>query len=476
MHPQAIIVDSSLSENNYFLRTIREQAPIIGSPLIELPEHAVDRLRWLTKLDSMSLAGMSSIAFQRMFILTSSIAWNKVNIDILIQAPHDSSGGLIRLLRSLSAADYTSSPVPHLTIELPQKIDPPTEKFLETFQWPPARVPNPSNVQQLSLRHRIPRRGISEEESSIRFLESFWPARPKDQHILVLSPQVELSRYFFHCKRPYLTSCLFDFKNAKFGVRALANPIHLDLKYNILEYKYSNAAAVQEWDARLLAVSLEMPSTHVDGSGSFSPPPRLEPAQSAEKSGDKETSFLWQAPNSNAALFFGDKWVELHGFVSQLLEIQRNLPTPPEMLAQKLVSKKFPSWLEHALRLSRVRGYWTLYPSQITATNLATVHNELYNAPEEYEKEISQDTESSNEITLARGGLLDSLPDGGTLMPFHDLPLLSWSGKPTKLKQMNDDALSFATEFKRSVGGCTTERTTGSLPDKSARDLFCTSK
>ena len=251
---------------------------------------------------------------------------------------------------------------------------------------------------------------------------------------------------------------------------------YLDLKYTVLEYKYSNAAVLQEWGTRLLAVSLEMPSTYIDGSGSFSQPPRLESAKSVEKGADKETSFLWQAPNSNAALFFGEKWAELHGLVSQLLQIQRNFQTPPEMLAQKLVSKKFPSWLEHALRLSRARGYWTLYPSQKTATNLATVHNELYNAPEAYEKEMPQDADNVQEITLARGGFLDSLPDGGTLAPFNDLPLLSWNGKQTNLKQINDDALSFATEFKRSVGGCTAERTTETLPDKSARDLFCTSK
>ena len=59
MHPQALIVDSSLSESHDFLRTIREQATVLGAPLIELPEHAVDRLNWLTKLDSLSLAGMS---------------------------------------------------------------------------------------------------------------------------------------------------------------------------------------------------------------------------------------------------------------------------------------------------------------------------------------------------------------------------------------------------------------------------------
>lgn len=125
-----------------------------------------------------------------------------MNIDILIQAPPGGSGSLIRLLRSLSGADFTSLAIPHLTIELPHKIDPATSKFLETFQWPPAHVNNPSHSRQLSLRRRIPRQSLSEEESSIRFLEAFWPTNPRDSHVLVLSPQAELSPQFFHCKLP----------------------------------------------------------------------------------------------------------------------------------------------------------------------------------------------------------------------------------------------------------------------------------
>ena len=255
----------------------------------------------------------------------------------------------------------------------------------------------------------------------------------------------------------------------------MADFLRVDLKYTILEYKHSTAALYQEWDTRLLGISLELPSTNIDGTSPFSPPPTLESVQAGRKTLDTATPFLWQAPNSNGALYFGEKWVELHGFVSHLLAIQPNLQQPSELLAKKLVSKKFPSWLEHALRLSRARGYWTLYPSQTTVTNLATVHNELYNPPEEYEKETSQDMpDAAQELTLGPGSLLDSLPDGGSLAPFNDLPLVSWDGKQTKLQQMNDEALSFAAEFRRSVGGCTMERSAETLPDKSARDLFCT--
>jgi len=128
------------------------------------------------------------------------VAWSKTSFDILIHASPGASGSLIRLLKSLSKADFTASSVPHLTIELPQQIDAPTNEFLKTFQWPPNQESSPSTIRQLSLRHRIPQHGIDEEESSVRFLESFWPANPRRSHVVVLSAQTELSRNFFHCK------------------------------------------------------------------------------------------------------------------------------------------------------------------------------------------------------------------------------------------------------------------------------------
>ena len=79
-------------------------------------------------------------------------------------------------------------------------MDHATAEFLKTFQWPPGRAEMPSHPRQLSLRHRIPRSSVTEEESAVRFLESFWPSNPKYSHVLVLSPQAQLSPQFFHCK------------------------------------------------------------------------------------------------------------------------------------------------------------------------------------------------------------------------------------------------------------------------------------
>ena len=57
MHPQAVLVDASGEEEEYFLPAARDQASEEGFPLIELPQGAQKRLAWIPKLDSASLAG-----------------------------------------------------------------------------------------------------------------------------------------------------------------------------------------------------------------------------------------------------------------------------------------------------------------------------------------------------------------------------------------------------------------------------------
>lgn len=90
--------------------------------------------------------------------------------------------------------------MPHLTIELPSVIEDPLEKLLFNFQWPPYGVNQPRKPQMLSLRHRIPRRKMNAEESSVRFLESFWPSNPAQSHVLILSPHTEITPQFFGCE------------------------------------------------------------------------------------------------------------------------------------------------------------------------------------------------------------------------------------------------------------------------------------
>jgi len=360
----------------------------------------------------------------------------------VVHAQPSASGSLMRLLNSLKKADFFSSAPPRLTIELPHQIDAPTKKYLEHFKWPPHADHNTGSL--LTLHHRIPQHGLTPDENSIRFLEAFWPADPFTSHVLVLSPQAELSPLFFHY-----------------------------LKYTMLEYKYSRAPSVHH--KNLMGISLDLPSTYLNDSSSFVPPVNNTTIP---------TPFLWQAPNSNAALYFGDKWVELHDFVAQLLELQHKTQAT---IDEKLVSKTYPSWLEHVLKLVRARGYSTLYPN-FEADTLLTLHNDLYQLPEEYSEDDEAETPSdSGELTanlndhlslkhketaLITKSLLTILPYDGELPPITEMPFLSWDGQRIDVGETGLQALTYSQAFRQETGGCdlSAEKVRNEL---SAADLFC---
>lgn len=235
---------------------------------------------------------------------------------------------------------------------------------------------------------------------------------------------------------------------------------------------------MQELHSKLMGISFSTPSTLLDGSGPFTLPTPLEETTPASS----DTPFLWQAPSSDAILFFGDNWVELHGYVSQLLEKLTLSSTPLTLLANKEVSRNYPSWLEFVLQLSRIRGYFTLYPGRETADAVIGVHTELNDKPEEYQGTENDSGEELKEGLRSQTGetfdystevdMLKTLPQGGTLHVITGLPLVSWEGKQVHREDIDNAALEYAKRFRREVGQC---ENTGGRPDKQARDLFCKS-
>ncbi|KAL7822983.1 hypothetical protein V8C26DRAFT_388251 [Trichoderma gracile] len=432
MHPQAIIIDSSSTEENYFLSGVRDEIRSIEAALIELPERPGKRFTWLSKLDASALA-----------------AWNDVSFDILIHAPHHGTGNLKRLLRSLARADLAGVSPPHLTIELPTIIEGHLSSFLSGYQWPPRVPAGAPKPRLLSLRHRIPRQKLSEEESSVRFLESFWPTKPSHSHVLVLSPHTEVTPQFFHY-----------------------------IKYSLLQRRYSEIATRQDWQTKLFGISFSAPTTYIDGNSEFVPPKPLE----GHESGGKDTPFLWQAPSSDAILIMGDKWVELHGYVSQFLDKQHAWSTTPELLAKKEVSKKYPAWLEYTLQLSRLRGYVTLYPAQQTANSVIGIHNDLHDVPEEYEDEATHGQDSTNLSAdlfdpASQVDMLATLPHGGELPLLYHMPWLTWYGQVAQESTIREAAAKYKEAFRSQVGQCKDEGPEAfQAPDPYARDLFCFAK
>lgn len=384
-------------------------------------------------------------------------------MDILIQAPSDSSGSLVRLLKSIVNADYFGVRRPHLTIELPTKIDPPTWRYLENLIWPPLDWSGAPHASQVSLRHRIPRRTATERDASARLVESFYPVRTGNSHLLLLSPQVELSPLYYH----YVI-------------------------YNLLEYKYSaHGAAVTDFP-NLVGFSLELPSHHLNGTEPLKPPlmERTPPKDKDKGLPGARTPFLWQAPNANAALYFGDKWIEFHSFLSARL-------TKPPSARRKVFSRKHPAWLESLLELIRARGYYMLYPNFPKDDDaIATIHDELYQVPEEYldppekqsspaanlnvdepltadEEKNSRSSPPNDEHQLLESSLISLLPNNGDLLDVSNLPLLSYNGINISRKLSHKAAMSFAETFRSEIGTCRTTSETTPRTANSAFDLFC---
>ena len=449
--PQTVIVDSSVREDGFFVKGINDKARELSVPVIELPLDAADSLQWIGKLESRSLR-----------------AWNDFQIEILVHAPTESSGSLIRLLNSLRAADYFGSAIPRLTIELPAHIDVPTSQFLDTFRWPPGSDPGHT---RLSLRRRINPERLGVSESSLHMIETFYPAHVHSSHVLVLSSQAELSPSFYHY-----------------------------LKYCLLEYKYSASALATA--NKLLGISLELPTEHLDGKGHLSLPREDDSNRSLQL-------LLWQAPNSNAALYFGDKWVELHSFLSNLITTDPYLSK--QGLHPKLVSERHPAWVEYLLQLTRVRGYSMLYPAFAIREGSAiiTMHNELYQPPEEFlsTKSTSSDAgdptgfasakeddvltaqletsrmekaESSLSTTNYLLSLIfrDFLPSNdanGTyaLPQIPDIPILSYDGQRLTEDASGELSASYAETFAINFGGCESGSTRSPMKLWSADDLFC---
>ncbi|KAI9821788.1 MAG: hypothetical protein M1827_002369 [Pycnora praestabilis] len=447
MHPQVVITDDSGEEEAYFTKAMRETTGNLHKPIIELPRDAAENLMWLTRLDSGSLS-----------------AWHRIEVDVVVHAPPESSGSLIRLLRSLQRADYFNSRPPRLAIELPSKVDHPVLDYLQHMVWPPSQSGNQAPVNQVTLRHRIPRHSVSIEETSTHFIESFYPVNPSDSHVLLLSPQIEISPLYYHY-----------------------------IKYMLLEYKYSSSGFQDI--TNLMGISLQTPSSYLNNSKSFSPP-LTKP--SAIKSGNSVesvgTPFLWQAPDGIAALYFGERWVEFHDFLSNRLELY-HASAKGEQRARtrtRLTSENLPPWMEFCLELMRARGYSMLYPALNSADALVTMHNELFIRP--VELPAIQDLEQGriidakepfsadptfkttfpklSEKPLMTQPLLSILPLEGDLPEIANLPLLAYDGERIATSEAETMSRSFATAFGNEIGGCSGRISRKSKP-MSATDLFC---
>ena len=450
LHPQVAIMDDSLSEDAFFVKGIRNKTEALAMPLIEVPKGKCEDYIWMTRLDAASLKN-----------------WHVPTIDILVQVPSDSSS-VLHLLKSIKQSDYSGLALPRITLELPTDLDPTVEQSLKKLDWPPLKK-HPAAGGQLVLRRRVANHRATQEDAAIRFLELFYPHNVDNSHVLLLSPQAQLSPQYFHY-----------------------------VKYLLLEYHYSSFAA-DDVD-NLMGISLELPSLLVDGKTKLVPPTIND--MSAERykklyTGIASVPFMMQAPNSHAALIFGDKWAELHSFLRN--RVSKHQKTPKSTPRPKLVSETQPSWMEYMLEFMRARGYFLLYPATTSSSALVTIHNELYHVPEEYAPDVdtnakealpspgalnepflravsSPPSPKNPESPLVPGhhALHSLLPFDGDLPETRHLPQLLYNGVKMDPSSVTVVAAKYANLFREEVGGCKVPKgKKRKVHVGSAADLFC---
>jgi hypothetical protein len=439
MHPQAIIIDDASKEDVFFTKAMRKRAQDYDKPLIEIPKGGYEEFMWMMNLDAASLA-----------------AWFQPTIDIVIQASRGSSGRLIRLLQSLSNANYRGIKVPRLTIELPPEVESSLRNYLTGFTWPPRKTPSQPSL--LTIRHRIPSSRLTSEQASLRFVESFYPDQPKDHHVLVMTPQAEVNSLYLQY-----------------------------LHYLILHYRYS---PYQYLTGQMMGISLDLPASLLNGHGVFKQP-LLSDMKMGDvlKNEDDRTSpapFLYQAPSSTAILIFGDKWATFHDFLANRMEAShggkaKKLP--------KLVSELEPSWVEYLLELMRARNWFVMHPSSV----LVTIHNELARIPEEHLREGKRDADDPEEaFTTSQESpvmaehvekdafnnnlpLHHMLPFDGELQSITSLPHVGYNGSLVTELVLANLSDEYVVSFRKAVGGCPADDATRQriVNPLETGDLFC---
>ncbi|EFE29771.1 uncharacterized protein ARB_03112 [Trichophyton benhamiae CBS 112371] len=415
--PRAFITRDIEFEEAFFIDAIELRAFQLGITHISLPS-PLSNFKWIADLDAFSLE-----------------AWNDVQTEILINVQPNSSGGPRKLLRSLQEADYFG-PAPGLTIELPVDADPTLLYFLKNFRWPPKTA-----HRQFTLRRRISPSVLTSQEAAVRTVDSFYPKNPNLSHVVLVSPDTELAPSFFHF-----------------------------LKYSLLKYKYGDS---EDSPGHLFGVSLELPSSRPTDGKPFSVPRTISSpkGQSAEI-----PTLLWQIPDNNAVLYFGDMWAEFQSFLSHRLStsIQKKGKD-----VHKVIMKSYPSWMDYMLEFMRARGYYLVYPAFAAQDDLAiaTVHNELHRPPEEYDDPNQRQVKPNfEEKDLAHSPstlstLLDVYP--GMLPDIRELPVLPYTGELTHDDESTNEQVSFLQTFRKEIGGCTnSDEKPESVPLK-ADDLFC---
>ena len=408
---QAVFWDNTGREHDYLRSSIVRSAKHYAVAHIPVPT----RDAWMLSLDPSSLR-----------------EWNNLQVDIVIRAHAESSGSLLRLLRSIQKADYGGLPHPRIVLELPPRTDTAVLECLTTFVWPPRSRPSES---KLLIRRRIDDRPLRSSVTALQMIESFYPATASS-HVLVLSPEAEVTTNFYQL-----------------------------LAYLILEFRHSQKAMFSR--DGMMGISL---------SG-------LTRATSAS-----DSVRLSQILEGKAELFFGDKWAELQQYSSLRFAADPSLAK----IVDTGTSGNGAAWTTLATELLRSQGYSML---QLTARTdgspVAVVHEDLLPLSEEGFNEsdstpdtidlkidgstLTAETRSTHKAEtqlMSKASVMSSLPENAWFTSSEALLIYDADSRPVHRNEIFEQARKYARQLAATVGGCSEHSASMAQPGD-LESLFC---
>lgn len=421
----AVLLGSGEFEDSWLMTAIQDKSHLLGLSVITIPAGGLAGISWLSSLDASSLA-----------------QFGHVQIDLVIHVQPETATSVIRLLRSIQAADYSGWNMPRIILELPPYPDSFLMNYLSRFKWPSE---GPGGGSKLILRHRANISPFTAARAVTWVVESFYPTISAASHVLILSPDAELSRGYYHY-----------------------------VMYTLLEYRYS--ARHTDLMEYTIGMALHLPEQAPDH----------KTAAPWRTPGETHAMTLWQVADSNAAIYLGERWVELHYFLGQRLERDPNMAK--RVKNTEIMSPQSPAWVHTMIEMMKARNYYMLYPSFIAkeGTTIATIHGELQQLPEESqsvgggEQEVDpimtgQGSDTGNLLTAdnevqrllrqERPGstssfvmsLLDAVSSGlgdQKLEQEPGFPFFTFAGERVSVSEGLERSWTFAQEFSRSIGGC----------------------
>lgn len=127
-----------------------------------------------------------------------------------------------------------------------------------------------------------------------------------------------------------------------------------------------------------------------------------------------------------------------------------------------------------------------LYPNFESMESLVTLHNDLYQPPEEFQEEVAKLSEGElgadvqehlslkhKERPLVTTGFSSFIKDGGKLPLLVDLPVIGLDGEVVDSTDLSIDSEEFAEMFRKEIGRCDEKETLKAKVPGKTDDLFC---